>query len=246
MSDTTYLLGAQGPGSDVTAPNVLEFVVNRLMNKRCHVELASVVSCSNTPGKIGAVGTVNVQPLVNQLDGFGNAVPHGVVYGLSYFRYAGGQNGIVLDPQPGDIGLVVVADRDPSVVKSTGQQSNPGSLGRSRREYGIYIGLCQGNANLSRYISFSNSGITIEAKNGSTVTMFADGDISISSNGDVTIAAGGPDGVTVDANLRVIGAITATGEITAQHGTGNDVGLSTHTQQDGGGTGPSGPPTPDS
>jgi hypothetical protein len=207
-------LGAQGPKDDATDTNAIAFIVERLMNKRTHVELVEVVACTNAPGTVGAIGCVSVKPLVNQVDGYGNAIPHGTVYGLNYFRYGGGKNAVILDPEAGDIGVVVVADRDTATVKSTGAAANPASQGRTRREYGIYFGLGLGQADVVRCVRFTDSAILVTANDGSTITIFSDGNMSISSNGSITITVGDGGTLKVDGDLAVQGNITATGTIT--------------------------------
>ena len=177
---TDFYFGSQGPNSGTTPETALDFVVTRLLNRRVHVEVVQIVAVTNSPGSIQGVGTVNVQPLVNQVDGYGNAIPHGIVTNLRYFRYAGGGNAIIIDPQVGDIGVAVMADRDPSVVFSTQAQANPASGGRSRFEFGIYIGLCVGNANPNQYITFTENGINIVT--GGSISIKAPAGIEISGN----------------------------------------------------------------
>jgi hypothetical protein len=70
-------------------------------------------------------------PTVNQTDGQGNMTPHGVIYGIPCPRCQSGANVIINDPNVGDYGILLVADRDiSSVKKNAGAQSNPGSYRR--------------------------------------------------------------------------------------------------------------------
>jgi hypothetical protein len=55
------------------------------------------------------------------------AVEHGVIYSIPYFRLQGGVNAIIIDPEPGDIGMCGFCSRDISVVKNTKKIANPGS-----------------------------------------------------------------------------------------------------------------------
>jgi hypothetical protein len=224
VSDGNYYLGAQDAGSSATDESLIEFIVKRIMNRRTHVEIVQVQGVSNTPGQVAKTGTVNVLPLTNQLDGYGNARKHTTVNGISYFRHGGGSNAILLDPQVGDVGIMVVADKDTSVVRSTGAQANPGSRSRSNRADGIYIGLCvAGSPN--QYIAFTANGITIADKNGNVLTT--------NGSGPLTITA--PNGMVVNG-----ATITAAGDVIAANG----VSLETHVHSDAGGSGNSGPPVP--
>jgi hypothetical protein len=113
-------------------------------------------------GGVAAVGFVDVQPLVDQQDGFGNAVPHGVLHNLPYFRMQGGVNAVILDPVVGDIGFAVFADKDISVVKNTKKQASPGSARRFSMSDGIYLGGVL-NGVPTTYVQFSGNDINITA-----------------------------------------------------------------------------------
>jgi hypothetical protein len=113
-----------------------------------------------TPGSASNIGYIDVQPLVNQLDGYGNATPHGTVYHLSYHRYGGGNGAFIADPAVGDIGKMVVADRDTSAVKATNAQANPGSHRVFDKADGTYMGYTQGAAP-TQYVACTNNGIEV-------------------------------------------------------------------------------------
>ena len=83
--------------------------------------------------------TVDVQIAVNQLDGQNNATPHGVTYGIPYVWAMGGTNAFEIDPAVGDLGVMVVSDRDISAVKNTKAIANPGSLRKFSPSDGIYL-----------------------------------------------------------------------------------------------------------
>lgn len=154
--------------------------------------LVQVQACSND-GDLSPVGTVNVLPLVNQIDGSipPNSQPHITVYGLPYLRVQGGSNAVIIDPQPGDIGIAVFASRDISGVKATKAQANPGSQRSYDFADGIYMGGVL-NGSPTRYIQFSGAGITINDP--SIITLQApsillkgavtqsDGDVSMTGN----------------------------------------------------------------
>lgn len=187
----------------------LRFTIQSLLSRVSTATLVRVVACTND-GDLTAVGTVDVQPLVNQIAGNGQAWPHGQLFKLPYLRIQGGTNAVILDPQPGDIGLVVFASRDISVIKSpTGKVKaraastrglNPGSARRFNMADGLYIGGML-NASPVQYVVFSADGIEVVSPTKvriSAPTIELVGDVehtgtSITSTG------------TVDANVDVIG-----------------------------------------
>ena len=138
---------------------MLTFVIGQMMSKLCTATLVQVISCTNDGG-ISAVGTVTVQPLVNQMTGARIAVAHGPLYALPYFRLQGGTNAVILDPQADDIGVAVFASRDISAVKATKAQANPGSLRQYDWADGLYLGGFL-NGVPSQYFAFSSTGIAI-------------------------------------------------------------------------------------
>jgi hypothetical protein len=107
-----------------------------------------------------AVGFVDVMPLVNQVDGDGNAVPHGTISHCPYFRLQGGSNAVILDPKVGDIGIAVFASRDISSVIANKGQANPGTGGMFRAKDALYLGGIL-NGEPTQYVQFSDAGITL-------------------------------------------------------------------------------------
>ncbi|TAL90897.1 MAG: oxidoreductase [Candidimonas sp.] len=144
-----------------------EFMVRMILNRAATATLVKVVKCTNNGG-LSPVGFVDVQPLVNQVDGDNQAMPHGVVYGLPYSRLQGGENAIIIDPEPGDIGMAAFASHDISSVKASKNQANPGSSRRFDMADGMYFGGML-NGTPSQYIQFSGAGITITSPNPVTV-----------------------------------------------------------------------------
>lgn len=116
------------------------------------VSLVQVESCTNSGG-IEPVGTVNVKVLVNIMTANRTAIPHGTIYELPYHRMQSGQNAIIMDPQPEDIGIALFCSRDSSVVKRTKAQANPGSYRMFDWADGLYIGGVL-NGTPAQYIAF--------------------------------------------------------------------------------------------
>lgn len=193
--------GAQSSASASSDYHSDVFVIERLLNARATATLVQVKAVTNSPGQVTKVGQVDVLPLINQIDGNGNPTPHQIVHGLPYFRFQGGSNAVLCDPQIGDIGLAVFCQHDISNVKSNMSQSNPGSRRRNDWADGIYFGLCIGGGTPNQYISFTNNGITIQDKNGNSIVMSSSG---IKLNGKSEFV----NDVTMDGKLNVTGDTT--------------------------------------
>lgn len=122
--------------SPTSGYNSLRFAIEMAKNEMMTCTIVKVTKCTGT-GTVAKIGRVNVLPLVNMIDGIGKTVEQKSVYNLPYIRIAGGSKAVIMDPKEGDIGIVVVADRDISGVKNSKKQSPPGS----RRSYNIADGI---------------------------------------------------------------------------------------------------------
>ena len=202
--------GRRIPSDSASGFNEMSFLVASILSGRHHAALVEVVACTNS-GAVSAPGFVNVTPMVHQLDGAGNAVPHGIVYSLPYCRLQCGASAIIADPVVGDIGLAVFADRDISKVKKTRKPASPGSHRQNSFSDGVYVcGLL--NSAPTQYIRLHSGGIGIVSPTAVTINA-----PSITSAGDWTHTG------TITATVNVI----AGGKSGAHH---------THTTPSGGGT----------
>ena len=161
--------------------NAINFIVRNINAGQAHASLVKVISVSG--GGIGSPPMVAVQPMVDQVDGFGNRTPHGTIYNIPCFRYQAGICAFIVDPIVGDIGLAVICDRDISQVKSTGAISGPGSARQNSWADGLYFGAFLGGMPTT-YVQATQAGI-------------------------INIVA--PGGLNIDANIATIGTITNNG-----------------------------------
>ena len=148
--------------------NAINFIVRNINAGQAHASLVQVISVSG--GGIGAPAMVAVQPMVDQVDGFGTRTPHGTIYNIPCFRYQAGVCAISIDPIVGDIGLAVICDRDISQVKSTRQVSGPGSARQNSWADGLYFGSFLGGTPTT-FVQMTQDGIVnITAPGGIALT----------------------------------------------------------------------------
>lgn len=220
----------------------LMFVIGQALARLSTATLVRVVSVTNDGG-LSPVGFVDVQPLVNQLDGAGNAIPHAVLHQLPYFRLQGGTDAVILDPKVGDIGMAAFGSRDLSAVKASKQQANPGSWRTHDMADGLYFGGLL-NGTPVQYVQFTAGGINVVSPSKVTVqapnielnaaTQCALNSPVIVLNGTVQQGAGSFGGTsTWQGNMNTLGTL---------RNNGKDVG-STHTHP-GVQSGPSNTGTP--
>ncbi len=200
MADNQTYLGAQDASSDATYTNAIDFTIDQ---KLAQISVSKIVQIVKgpydkdgnaiTPGTVGPIGYVDVQPMVNLVDGRGNATPHGTIHRLSYHRNQGGLGAIINDPVVGDIGKMVVDDRDTSSVRATDKVANPGSRRRFDMADGTFVGVTQAKAP-EQYVAFKSDGIVIKDKHGNTYTLNADGvKIEDKSGNKIVMSSSGID-----------------------------------------------------
>ena len=207
MGSTLNPAGMLQPSTLWGVHNNLLFVIQQALANVQTATIVKVVACSNDGG-VSPVGTVDVQILVNQVSGQMVGTPHVTMYGLPYLRVQGGANAVILDPQPGDIGIAVFASRDITNVKSTKSQNNPGSYRMHDFGDGMYLGGLL-NGSPSQFVQFNSSGITIVSPG--TITLQAP---NIVLNGALQQTGG---------NATMSQSLTVTGDVK-----GNGISLDSH------------------
>lgn len=145
------ITGSATPSNGTSQYNSDVFTMLQLINKICTIKVVQVKAY--TPGAGLLPGTVDVQPAVNQVDGLGNATPHGTINGLPVWMLQGGSSAAIIPPAVGDLGICVFSDRDISSVKSAKKIANPGSFRTFDAADGIYLGGIL-NAAPTQYIQF--------------------------------------------------------------------------------------------
>jgi hypothetical protein len=144
--------------------------------------------------------TVDVQPLVNQVDGQGNKQEHGTVYGIPMLSGSGGNGAVVVKPKVGDMGMMAIQDRDSSAAIAANAQANPGSARMHSMSDGVYLGGFGNQNNSSHYIVADDNGFTIHGN--LTIT----GDVAIT--GKMT-ASGEVKGNNVQLSTHTHSGVTA-------------------------------------
>jgi hypothetical protein len=172
----------QTPSAERAESNVHHFAAEQILAKARTATLVKIKTVKSK-GEAAAPGMVDVQPLVKMMDGQGNAFSHGVVNNVLYYRYQAGKSAIIMDPKVGDMGFLVVADSDISSVKSSKQESNPGSWRKNALPDGVFFPALLGDSPTS-YIRFTDDGnIILNVKDKGEVVC-ADTHVQMKKKGD--------------------------------------------------------------
>lgn len=182
MADqSTPSYGHNGPFSANSGFNSRDFATQMAQAGMSVAAIGKVVK-NSVSGQVGPVGRVQFQSLVTMIDGIGQVEEHATVFNLPYFRLSGGHKAIIMDPKEGDVGFVVVADRDTSGVKKSKKVSPPGSKRRFNLADGIYISACLGDAPTC-YMQFTDDDkIVISPDNGTTIVTIEKNKVTLAIN----------------------------------------------------------------
>lgn len=164
--DTTPYYGQTEPTSALGEWNRERFIFQQQManlNTSMPVQVISVLGSGLSP-----VGFVTIRILVDQVTGDDITSPHGDIPNVPYMRLQGGTNAVIIDPEPGDIGMACFCSRDISAVKNARQSAPPGS----RRMYSfsdcMYVGGFL-NGTPTQYVQFTAGGILVHSASGVSV-----------------------------------------------------------------------------
>lgn len=211
MVDQTAASGSIGAGQQQPEDSnsdfwVISFIVSQMIAQLETMLPVQVVAVHPGSGSPPAAGTVDVQLLVSLLDGSGNAVQQGTVYGCPYFRLQGGPWAIVIDPAANDFGYIIGASRDISNVIKNPSIQNPGSYRKYSYSDGIYMGGCLNAVPAATVYLKSDGTFEISDQPGNL--------IQSSSGGIAVTTAGGGDftvnGISVTKHTHAV--TTAPGE----------------------------------
>lgn len=164
------VFGQQGPGATTDEYNTMSFVFNLLLQSVQTATLVKVVSCTNNGG-VSPVGTVTVQPLVNQMNGDGTGTPHGELYNALYARTAAGVSALIMDPEPDDIGYMGFCSRDISAVVAAMGQANPASKRMYDWADGVYVSATPLGITPTQFIQFLAAAGGINIKTPGTINL---------------------------------------------------------------------------
>lgn len=129
---TENVTGFGGLGYAQDEMSLMRFIARQEMNGLATTTLVEVVAVE--------ADTVDVKPLVKQVDGAGNGIDHGIIHGLPVHAIRAGACAIRIKPRVGDIGAALFCHSDISGVKANKKASVPGSGRRYDWSDGLYIG----------------------------------------------------------------------------------------------------------
>jgi hypothetical protein len=192
--------------------SVIRFQIKQIISQMETMTPVKVTAVHAGSGSPPGLGTVDVQLLVSLVDGSGNVIQQGQVFGIPYMRVQSGSWAIIADPAANDFGFIIAASRDMSNVMKTPGVQPPGSYRKFSFSDGVFVPAPYG-----------------QAAPAATMWLKSDGTLQLTTQDGVVIKSDGSGNLQMTCTtLKVTGAITATGGITAGFGGADSVTLQHH------------------
>jgi hypothetical protein len=173
----------------------LSYVFKKLLSGAFFIELVEVTAIRGTAPNL----VVDVMPLVTRTDPSGATIQNSEIFNVPVFRLQRGASAVIMNPVPGDIGMIAICDRDNSIARANRKQSVPGSKRMHSKSDALYFGGFLNQAP-TQYVEFADNKINIVAPNGVNITtpdMYVSGNIR--AGGDITDNVG-----TQSASLKTL------------------------------------------
>lgn len=173
----------------------LSYVFKKLLSGAFFIELVEVTAIRGTAPNL----VVDVIPLVTRTDPSGATIQNSEIFNVPVFRLQRGLSAVIMNPVPGDIGMIAICDRDNSIARANRKQSVPGSKRMHSKSDALYLGGFLNQAP-TQYVEFADNKINIVAPNGVNITtpdMYVSGNIR--AGGDIT-----DNVVTQSASLKTL------------------------------------------
>ena len=215
--------------ADESEYNATEQQINKAFNKLNVAWIGRIVSCSSTG--VNGSKTVVAVPVVATVDGQGNQQGAVNYVELPHYRVNAGVCGIIIDPQPGDIGVFVVCKKNSSKAPA-GQTETPASFRQFNMADSVMVATIHTSAP-TVYIHLQQDG-NIDITAPTAVTVKAP---TVNVNAESTYNLTAPQ-INITGTVQVDGTITSSGNVT---GAGISLNSHRHTGVQAGGSNTGGP-----
>lgn len=132
------------------------YIFKSLLSGAFFIELVQVEAIRGTAPNL----VVDVLPLVTRTDPSGAMIQNSQIFNVPVFRLQRGNSAVIMNPVPGDIGMIAVCDRDNSIARANRKQSIPGSKRTHSKSDALYLGGFL-NQQPTESVEFTGSGIKI-------------------------------------------------------------------------------------
>lgn len=217
MAEDTTRTSNRRLNSGASEFNALSFMMEQMIKGMVNTAIPVRVDSCTKPGVGGAAGYVSATPLVKQRGADGKTLDTVSIPQLPFFRLQCGSAAIVVDPQPGDIGLAICSQQDASNLQAG--SSDPVQAGSFRcfdLSDSFYVGGFLGQAPQT-YVHLDPEKGEVTVKAPTKITLDAP-TIELKGSLQMGNAAGDASGgtITLTGNIQATGSANFQGNIRSE------------------------------
>lgn len=235
MAEDTTRTSNRRLNSGASEYNAISFMVENMIKGMVNTAIPVRVDSCTKPGPGGAAGYVSATPLVMQRGADGKSLQPVSLPQLPFYRVQAGTAAVVLDPQPGDVGLAVFSQQDASNIEAG--KTDPVQAGSFRAfdmSDGFFVS-CHYGKTPTVYVELEqDKGITLKTPSNEITIDKDGGNVNVKAQAKITLEAptielkgalmmgnsagsGTGDTMKITGNLDVTGTIDTNGSVTAGH-----------------------------
>jgi hypothetical protein len=235
MAEDTTRTSNRRLNSGASEYNAISFMVENMIKGMVNTAIPVRVDSCTKPGPDGAAGYVSATPLVMQRGADGKSLQPVSLPQLPFYRVQAGTAAVVLDPQPGDVGLAVFSQQDASNIEAG--KTDPVQAGSFRAfdmSDGFFVS-CHYGKTPTVYVELEQDmGVTVKTP-ANEITIDKDGgNVNVKAQAKITLEAptielkgalmmgnsagsGTGDTMKITGNLDVTGSVSTAGNVSAGH-----------------------------
>lgn len=217
MAEDTTRTSNRRLNSGASEYNAISFLCEQMIKGMVNTAIPVRVDSCTKPGVGGAAGYVSATPLVMQRGADGKSLAPVSMPQLPYYRVQAGTAAVVLDPQPGDIGLAVFSQQDASNVKEgTSEPVQAGSFRCFDMSDGFFVSTHHGQTPTT-YVHLDPEKGEVTVKAPMKITLDAP-TIELKGSLQMGNAAGDASGgtITLTGNIQATGSANFQGNIRSE------------------------------
>lgn len=172
-----------------------EFIIKQLIGQLHTAMIVRVIAVHPSDDH---AGLVDVLPMVKSVATEGTVIEPSPIYNAPFFRLQAGSSAVLIDPQPGDIGIAVFAERDITNAVATRDVAPPNTARQYSAGDCFYIGGLLGSAP-NQFVEF--------LPNAGGINIVSPGAVNLTAGGNITVEC---PTLVLNCNVQFNGNVSST------------------------------------
>ena len=150
------MLTNQSPESVSCQGNAVASIIGSILSGLAFIDIVLVKAVEGD--------TLTILPLVNDVNVAGGSISNNEIYQIPFLRLQAGNSAVKMTPRAGDIGLIVICDKDTTNVRKSKRGGPAPTQRRHSYSDAVYItAIASLNGDPTEFVEFTGSGINIKS-----------------------------------------------------------------------------------